>query len=199
MWILMVLFQRLLESNLSHWLDFSVFPHASPTFVQYLHLDMFVCFHYLIEHWWSNFCSHFPQRLVLSVMKYIPAFDIQSLSVIFSVVPPLPWEIFFDWCNGFCCNSSSWLAMCYILLGFFKLSIFQVVPQLNSTTFDLLPPPKKKTTCEFLQSAIFVVYSYFKYVTCHSLWFFPQILQHPKAVFAWYFLQPDWFFVSWNP
>ena len=161
MWILMVLFQRLLESNLSHWLDFSAFPHASPTFVQYLHLDMFVCFHYLIEHWWSNFCSHFPQRLVLSVMKYIPAFGIQSLSVIFSVVPPLPWEIFFDWCNGFCCNSSSWLAMCYILLGFFKLSIFQVVPQLNSTTFDLLPPPKKKhnlwvfTVCDLCCLLIF--------------------------------------------
>ena len=50
--------------------------------------------------------------------------------------------------------------MCYILLGFFKLSIFQVVPQLNSTTFDLLPPPpppKKKQLVSFysLRSLLF--------------------------------------------
>ena len=121
-------------SHLSHWLDFSMFSHLSPILMQYLHLNMFVCFHRWIEHLRSNFYSHFLQLLTLPAMKYNPVFDILFLAFCIWFSSPFMRDIF-DWCPEFCSKSSSSLAPFNILLYFFKEpSILQVDSQPHSTT-----------------------------------------------------------------
>ena len=105
----------------------------------------------------------------------------------------------FDCCAGFCSTSSSWLALCNILLYFFKLfqSILQVDPQLHSATF--WPPKQQKHNLWiFTVAHVCSLFIFLNMSHCQTLCFFPQILQYPKAVFAWYVLQSDHLFVSSN-
>ena len=196
MWIPLGLFQRLLLSHLSHWLEFRVFPYVNHTLLQYLHLDMLVCFHHLIDHLWSNFYSHFPQLLALSTIKYIPAFNnlLPSKWCIMLFLPSM--RDIFNWGAGLCSNSSSWLALYDIPLYFFKHpSALQVDPQLYSAT---LWPFSLQQNYNFWIYTVSHLCCLFIFLNM-SLCFFSQILRYSKAVFVWYVLQPDILFVSWNP
>ena len=72
----------------------------------------------------------------------------------------------FDCCSEFCSNSSSWLALCNILLCFFRHpSMLQADPQLHSAT--LQPATKTKLVNFYSLSPLLFIYI-FKYVTLWS-------------------------------
>ena len=139
---------------------------------------MFACFHHLIEHLWSNFYSHFPHWLTVcneinpSFWHFVAINDVLYCS--FHSMRDI-----FVWKAEFCSDSYSWLALCNILLFFFKQpSLMQVAPSCILQLRDL-PPNNKNTTCEFIQSPIFVVYSYF-YMSHWSYTFFHKSCSIPK-------------------